>query len=48
MEVVRLLVERGTRLDMKDLVYGATPLGWAEYGDKKEIAAYLRSVGAKE
>jgi ankyrin repeat protein len=48
LDVVQLLVERGARLDMKDLVYEGTPLGWAEYGGKKEIAEYLRSVGAKE
>jgi hypothetical protein len=27
--VVRL-VERGARLDIRDKVYGGTPLGWAE------------------
>jgi ankyrin repeat protein len=40
--VVRLLVERGARLDIKDRVYRGTPLGWAEYGRRDEIAAYLR------
>ena len=44
-EVVRLLVERGARLDMRDTVYDATPLGWAEYGKKTEIADFLRSRG---
>jgi hypothetical protein len=43
--VVRLLVERGARLDIKDSIYQSTPLGWAEYGGKKEIANYLRSRG---
>jgi ankyrin repeat protein len=42
MEVVRLLVERGARLDVRDKVYNGTPLDWAEYGQKAEIAAYLR------
>ena len=46
-DVVRLLVERGARLDIKDRIFEGTPLGWAEYGEKKEIAEYLRSVGAK-
>ena len=44
--VVRLLVERGARLDIHDTVYHATPLGWADYGGRTEIAAYLRERGA--
>jgi ankyrin repeat protein len=43
--VVRLLVERGARLDLKDTIYEGTPLGWAEYGGRKEIAEYLRAKG---
>src|SRR5205823_11445203 len=30
--VVRLLVERGARLDMRDTVWHGTPLGWARHG----------------
>jgi ankyrin repeat protein len=45
--VVRLLVERGARLDIKDTIYESTPLGWAEYGGRAEIAEYLRERGAK-
>ena len=45
-EVVRLLVERGARLDIKDTVHQATPLGWARYCEKPEIAAYLEQHGA--
>jgi ankyrin repeat protein len=44
--VVRLLVERGARLDIRDTIYGGTPLGWAEHGGRQEIAAYLQSRGA--
>jgi Ankyrin repeats (3 copies) len=40
--VVRLLVERGARLDIKDTIYDGTPLAWAEYGGQTEIAEYLR------
>jgi ankyrin repeat protein len=40
--VVRLLVERGARLDIEDTVWKGTPLGWAEYGHRDAIAAYLR------
>lgn len=39
--VVRLLVERGARLDIQDTGYHGTPLDWAEYGGRKEIARYL-------
>ena len=45
--VVRLLVERGARLDVKDTIYQATPLGWAIYGRQSEIEKYLRAHGAK-
>jgi ankyrin repeat protein len=41
-EVVRLLVERGARLDIRDTIYQGTPLGWAEYAGRSEIAEYLR------
>src|SRR6185295_3426538 len=45
--VVRLLVERGARLDIPDTIYKATPLGWAEYAGHPAIAEYLRAHGAK-
>ena len=41
--VVRLLVERGARLDIKDTIYQSTPLGWAVHGEQVEIANYLRA-----
>jgi ankyrin repeat protein len=44
--VVRLLVERGAKLDIKDTVFEGTPLGWAEYGGRTELADYLRQSGA--
>jgi ankyrin repeat protein len=44
---VRLLVERGARLDIKDRIYQSTPLGWAIYLGKAEIEKYLRAHGAK-
>jgi ankyrin repeat protein len=45
-DVVRLLVERGARLDIQDTIYESTPLGWALYGGQTEIAEYLRAKGA--
>jgi len=45
-EVVKLLVKRGARLDLRDTIYAATPLSWATYCEKPEIAEYLRAQGA--
>jgi hypothetical protein len=45
--VVRLLVERGARLDIQDTIYHGTPLGWARHGGQTEIEKYLRANGAK-
>jgi len=42
-EVVRLLVDRGARLDMKDILWHATPADWARHGGRTEIEAYLRA-----
>ncbi len=33
-EVVRLLVERGARLDLKDILWKATPADWARHGGR--------------
>ena len=46
-DVVHLLVERGSRLDIRDTIHQGTPLGWALYGKREEIASYLRSHGAE-
>jgi len=47
LDVVRLLVERGARLDVKDTIWDGTPLGWAEYCNQPVVAEYLRDLGAK-
>jgi hypothetical protein len=47
METVKVLVEAGANLAIKDTLYEGTPLGWAEYGNKKEIAHYLKTIGAE-
>ena len=46
-ETVRLLVERGARLDLRDTVFQGTPLGWALHCKQREIAEYLRAGGAE-
>jgi hypothetical protein len=39
--VARLLVERGARLDLKDVLWQGTPAGWARHGGRTELAEYL-------
>jgi hypothetical protein len=49
--VLRLLVKRGARLDIRDTIWQGTPLGWALHGGGKakvEMAECLRSLGAAE
>jgi ankyrin repeat protein len=46
LDVVKLLVERGARLDIRDTIHQGTPLGWAEYCNQPAIAAYLKGRGA--
>jgi hypothetical protein len=41
-ELVRLLVERGARLDLKDVLWRGTPADWARHGGKTEVETYLR------
>jgi len=43
--IVRLLVERGARLDTQDTIFHGTPLGWALHGGQTEIAEYLENAG---
>ena len=45
--IVRLLAERGARMDMRDRVYDGTPLDWAVYGERGEIADFLRARGGQ-
>jgi len=49
-DVVRLLVEHGAKLDIRDTVWHGTPVGWALHSGKPKqlaIAAYLREHGAE-
>jgi hypothetical protein len=46
-EVVRLLVTRGARLDMKDVLWHATPEEWARHAGKTAIEAYLRAQATR-
>lgn len=44
LEVIKLLVERGARLDIRDTIYDATPLDWAKHNKLIAAAEYLRSL----
>jgi ankyrin repeat protein len=46
LNAVKLLVDRGARLDIKDRIYHGTPLAWAIYCEQPRIAEYLRGRGA--
>jgi hypothetical protein len=43
-EVVRLLVERGARVDIRDLLWNGTPADWAQHEGRTEMEAYLRAL----
>jgi peptide-methionine (S)-S-oxide reductase len=42
LEAVKVLVEAGSDLRIRDKIYFGIPLGWAQYGNHTTIAAYLR------
>jgi len=46
-EVVRLLIERGARLDIRDVLWQGTPVDWAQHEGRKEMEAYLRALEKK-
>jgi ankyrin repeat protein len=47
LELVKLLVERGARVDMKDVLWKETPADWAHHVGKTESEAYLRTLEEK-
>ncbi len=42
--MLKLLVERGADLTIRDTLWNGTPLGWAQHTNSPEAAAYLRSI----
>src|SRR5207244_1809201 len=46
LEMVRLLVELGADPNVRDPRFDATPLGWAEHNEQREVADYLARLGA--
>ena len=47
LDVVKLLAERGANSDVKDILFGGTPAGWANHAGRKEVEKYLLSVAKK-
>ncbi len=47
-DMVRLLVERGARLDIEDILWHATPADWARHEGKTEVEKYLRTRERKQ
>jgi peptide-methionine (S)-S-oxide reductase len=47
LDTVKVLVEAGAKMDVRDSAYEGTPLDWAEYLKKDDIAAYLREQVGK-
>ncbi|HEY2121388.1 MAG TPA: ankyrin repeat domain-containing protein [Candidatus Acidoferrum sp.] len=48
-DLVRLLLERGARADLKDVLWQGTPADWARHAGRTKLEAYLRTheVGTK-
>lgn len=46
-EAVRVLIKYGADMTIKDTLFDATPLGWAEYFQQVSIYEYLKSLGAQ-
>ena len=44
LDVVKLLIARGARTNVKDILFGGTPAGWAQHAGKAEVATYLRAL----
>jgi hypothetical protein len=46
-EAVRLLIERGARVDLRDVLWKGTPADWAHHEGKTDMEAYLRTLEEK-
>jgi len=46
LDVVKLLAERGARLDVRDTLWKGTPEDWARHAGKTEVAEYLKRLSS--
>jgi ankyrin repeat protein len=44
LEMVKLLIELGADPSIRDEEFNAMPLGWAEFGERKEVVEFLRTI----
>ena len=44
LEMAKLLIQLGADPTIRDTEFNATPLGWAEYGEKHEVAEFLKTL----
>jgi Ankyrin repeats (3 copies) len=47
LDVIRLLLDRGADPSLKDILWHATPIGWAKHEGQKEAEALLRTLDGK-
>ena len=48
LQLARLLVDRGARLDLRDTMWNATPAEWAKHEGRAELEQYLRAQEARD
>jgi ankyrin repeat protein len=41
LDVVKLLVDRGAKTNIKDILFGGTALDWAKHAAKKDVERFL-------
>jgi peptide-methionine (S)-S-oxide reductase len=44
LDTVKVLIHAGADLHARDKLWDGTPYGWAEYGDRKEVLEYLKTI----
>lgn len=44
LEMVKLLLELGADPSIRDEEFNAMPVGWAEFGERKEVVEFLKSI----
>src|SRR5262249_22756368 len=44
LEMTKLLIELGADPHIRDAEFNAEPLGWAEYGNQKEVVEFLKKL----